>query len=620
MRKKISIKSLQAKITIYFILFTLLMINTVGWLLYFQTRKYFDEELGNKLKSAAEEITYLVQPDLLTYLVPGTEKGNFYQSLSLSLRGLKKSFNLKRVYIIDTTNKLLLDADTLKIIGSAIPHLQTNLVELSEAKNGKTISTTLYRSYNGNLYKSAFASIKNKNNKIIAVACVDASPSFLNVINKIEHFLFILNLISLITAILLSFLLARSITNPIKKLVSAAQRISGGNYNFDINITSRNEIGFLGNVFNAMQKNIRENESKLKELKQKAENEADNIKSYNELILQNVPTGILTIDLDGHLTVCNNEAKSLLNINSSGIIYKHYSDILNEEHPFRNIVDDVYKGKEFSALFEKELTLGEKVKTLSIKVAPLFDSNKKLIGSNWLLVDLSDIKELKIQVEEKKWLASLGELSAGIAHEIRNPLNSISLYLGLLKREIKANPEVIVRIEKIQTEIGNLNNIVADFLYFARPSKLILARVSISDLISESLFLAGEDISQKQIKVTTEFVPKDIFIICDKAQLKQALLNIVKNSIASMKDNGELNIKAYKYNGIIIKIIDNGQGIPPENLDKIFQPFFTTKRNGTGLGLAIVANIIKAHNGTISVHSKVNEGTSVTLNLIEDKK
>ncbi|MHB1687065.1 MAG: sensor histidine kinase [Ignavibacteriaceae bacterium] len=620
MHKKIFIKSLQAKFTIYFILFTLLMINTVGWLLYFQTTKYFDEELGNKLKSTAVEIKYLIQPDLLAYLVPGTEKGNFYQSLSLSLRGLKKSFDLQRVYLIDTTNKLLLDADTLKIIGSAIPHLQANLVELSEAEKGNTISTTLYRSYNGNLYKSAFSPIKNKNGKIIAIACIDASPLFLNVINKIEHFLFILNLISLITAILLSFLLARSITNPIKKLVSAAQRISSGNYNIDINISSTNEIGFLGNVFNAMQKNIRENESILKILKQRAENEADNIKSYNDLILQNVPIGILTIDLDGHLTVCNNEAESLLNINSSAIIYKHYSDIFNPDHPFRNIADKIYKRKEFTALLEEELKLGKKIKTLSIKVAPLYDSNKNLIGSNWLLVDLSDIKDLKLQIEEKKWLAHLGELSAGIAHEIRNPLNSISLYLGLLKREIQDKPRLIESIDKIQREIGNLNKIVADFLYFARPSNLNLEHVLVSDLFTESLFLASDDINQKHIKVRTDFIPQNISITCDKMQLKQAILNIVKNSIASMKDYGELKIKAYKSQQITIEILDNGEGIAEENLEKIFQPFFTTKRNGTGLGLAIVANIIKAHDGTISVNSKKNEGTLIKLNLTEHRE
>ncbi len=616
--KRIHIKSLQAQFTLYFILFTILLINTVGWIIYFQTKKYFDEELGNKLKSASAEITYLVQPDLLSYITPGIEKGKFYESLSSSLRGLKKSFELESVYIVDKSNKLLLDADQNNNIGSAIPQLQTNLIELKEAKEGKTVSTTLYRDYNGNLVKSAFSPIKNKNGKIIAIACVEASPTFLNVINKIERFIFYLNLISLLAAVILSFILAKSITNPIKKLVSAAQRISCGNYQEDINIISRNEIGFLGNVFNAMQKDIRENETKLKILKQKAENEADNIKSYNELILQNIPTGILTIDLEGRITVCNGEAETLLNIKTASITHKHYTDIFNKEHPFRKIVDDIYNKKEFTALLEEELILAEKVKTLSVKVAPLLDSNKKLIGSNWLLVDLSDIKELKIQVEEKKWLANLGELSAGIAHEIRNPLNSISLYLGLLKRELKDEYEAIERVDKIQNEIKNLNNIVADFLYFARPTKLNLESVFISDLLNESLFLANDDISQKNIKVEADITKEDILIICDKMQMKQALLNIIKNSIAAMEENGEIKIKAYIENGVNIKITDNGHGIEPENLDKIFKPFFTTRGNGTGLGLSIVSNIINAHNGTISVYSKVNEGTSVILKLRRD--
>ena len=123
----------------------------------------------------------------------------------------------------------------------------------------------------------------------------------------------------------------------------------------------------------------------------------------------------------------------------------------------------------------------------------------------------------------------------------------------------------------------------------------------------------------KNIKVETEITAEDIVIICDKMQMKQALLNIIKNSIAAMEENGKIKIKAYVKNGVNIEITDNGHGIEPENMDKIFKPFFTTRRNGTGLGLSIVSNIINAHNGTISVNSKVNEGTSVILKLSGEK-
>ncbi len=616
MHRPVFLKSLRAKITLYFIIFTLLIINIIGWLLYFQARRYFDEELGNKLKSVAVNINYLIQHDLLLYITPGIEGGNFYKSLSASLRGLQKSFDLQRVYIIDSSNKLLIDSDSLVTIGTTIPHLQANLAELSKAKEGTPVYTTLYRAYNGNLYKSAFAPIKDKNKKIIAIACVDASPSFLNVINKIESFLIMVNTVSLLVALLLSFLLARSITNPIKKLVTAAQKISGGDYNTEIKISSQNEIGFLGKVFDAMQKNIRDNEEKLRILKQSAERAADNIKSYNELILQNVPTGILTLDLQGIITVCNNEAKSLLNIISSDLTNKHYSNVFSFEHPFRKIIDEVYRKKEFSLLSEEELKLGKRKKTISIKITPLYDYKNKLIGSNWLLIDLSDIRDLQVEIKEKEWLAHLGELSAGIAHEIRNPLNSISLYLGLLKRKITDQPEQFESIEKIQREINNLNKIVADFLYFSRTPKLNSETIPVSKLISESLFLAEDRILQKQIEVITEVNPENLSVFGDKMQLKQVLLNIILNSIAAVNDYGMLKIKAGKNNKYVtLEIIDNGEGISEENIDKIFQPFFSTRKSGTGLGLAIAANIIKAHNGTISAASNLKEGSKIELNL-----
>ncbi len=617
MRRPVFLKSLQAKITLYFIIFTLLIINIIGSLLYFQARKYFDEELGDKLKSAAVNVNYLIQPDLLRYINPGIERSNFYKSLSASLRGMQKSFGLQRVYIIDRSDKLLIDSDSLGLIGSSIPHLQANLAELSKAiKDGLPVYTTLYRAYNGNLYKSAFAPIKNKDGKIIAMACVDASPSFLNVINKIENFLIMVNTVSLLIALLLSFLLARSITNPIKKLVTAAQKISGGDYKTEIKITSQNEIGFLGGVFNSMQKNIRENEEKLRILKQSAEQAADNIKSYNELILQNIPTGILTFDLNGIITVCNNEAKSLLNIISSDTTNKHYSSVFNPGHPFRAIIDNVYKKKDFLLLIEEELRLGKKKKTISIKVTPLYDYKNNLIGSNWLLIDLSDIRDLQVEIKEKEWLAHLGELSAGIAHEIRNPLNSISLYLGLLKRKITDQPEQTESVEKIQREINNLNKIVADFLYFSRIPQLNIETLLISKLISESLFLAEDKISQKHINVITEVNPENLSVSGDMMQLKQVMLNIILNSIAAVKDKGKLKITANKNDEYItLEISDNGEGISEENIDKIFQPFFSTRKNGTGLGLAIAANIVKAHNGTISVDSILEKGTKIKLSL-----
>jgi len=343
MNRKFYKISLQTKISIYFIIFALLIINSIGWVLYYQSELYFDEELGTNLQNIAKASANLVDSDLFSYLKIGSEHGKFYNSLSKPLKSLQKSFRLKRVYIVDNNYSLLLDSDPSGKIGQKIPHLESNLAELQLSKKGKAVYSTLYRAYDGELYKSAFAPVKNDNGKIVAIACIDASPNYLNVINKIQNFVFLLNLISLIPAIIISLLLARTIVNPVKALAEAAQRVSKGQYESTVKVKSNDELGFLGNVFNLMQENIRGNEQKLK------------------------------------------------------------------------------------------------------------------------------------------------ELSAAVAHEIRNPLNSISLYLGLLKRRPEMKTQSIETIEKIQIEIEILNNIIEEFLYFSRHTVMNKTRFKVSKLIEESL-------------------------------------------------------------------------------------------------------------------------------------
>lgn len=469
-------KKLQTKISLFFILFALVIINSIGWLIYYQSQKYFDEELGTNLESIVKAASQLVDTDLFTYIEPKFERGQFYKSLSEPLKKLQSSFGVKRVYIVDKNYNLLLDSNPSGKIGQKIPHLQSNLAELQLSKKGMAVYSTLYRAYDGNLYKSAFTAIKNQKNNIIAIACVDASPAYLNVINKIQKFVLLLNLISLIVAVLISLLLARMIVNPVKSLAAAAQRVSAGNYNTPILIKSKDELGFLGNIFNLMQNNIRENEQKLK------------------------------------------------------------------------------------------------------------------------------------------------ELSAAVAHEIRNPLNSISLYLGLLKRRPRIELQSIETIEKIQKEIEILNSIVEDFLYFSRHSNVNKTNFKVSKLVEESLFLAKDKIEGNNIEVKVKISPDNLTLTGDRTKLKRVLLNLFINAIQAMGNKGVLEIYSYKNDNIFIEVVDNGQGIEDKYLDKIFNPFFSTRSNGTGLGLAIVTNIIEQHNGTIIVQSVVEQGTKfiLTLPFIED--
>ena len=186
-------KKLQTKISFFFILFALLIINSVGWLIYYQSQKYFDEELGANLESIAKAASQITDTDLFSYIEPGIEKGKFYKSLSEPLKKLQNAFGVKRVYIVDNNYNILMDSNPSGRIGQKITHLESNLVELELSKKIGAVYSTLYRAYNGNLYKSAFAPIKNERGKVIAIACVDASPAYLDVINKIQDFVLLLN-------------------------------------------------------------------------------------------------------------------------------------------------------------------------------------------------------------------------------------------------------------------------------------------------------------------------------------------------------------------------------------------------------------------------------------------
>ncbi len=620
--QKLFKKSLQKQISLYFILLTLLIINTVGWLFYFRSERYFDEELGKKLSGIARSAATLIDADLLSYIQPGSENGQFYASLQRRLKTLRNAFDLQRVYIVDVSRHLLVDSDSSGVIGATIPHLQSNLLELDAAQHGKAAYSTLYRGYDGNLYKSAFAPIFDTRKKISAIACVDASPAFLRVIDDIQDFLLIINLISFVIALILGYFLTRSITRPVKGLVKAAQRIALGDYSQPVAISAQNEIGFLGQTFNGMQESIRSKEEQLRALKQKAENEADAIKSYNELILQNIATGIMTIDLDGRLTVLNTEAARLLHLDRKQCIGKHFRKIFSPGHSFYPTLRAMYRMPPVNDFIETKIRFKEKPVPVSVRVSPLPDSNGQIIGSNWLLVDLSEVRELQTQIKEKEWLAYLGELSAAIAHEIRNPLNSITLFLGLLKRRADRQPEQLESIEKITSEIEALNSIVNDFLNFARPSGLQKEPFVLNELFNQTLFLAEKEISEKQIAVQIDIIPHGLTFFGDMGQLKQALLNVTLNAVQAMDIGGQLQLTAVQKNSgeLRLEVSDNGKGIAPEHLDKIFKPFYSTRSQGTGLGLAIVQNIIRAHNGTIVVKNNPDKGARFIIELPKNKE
>ncbi|MFZ4592189.1 MAG: ATP-binding protein, partial [Ignavibacteria bacterium] len=235
----------------------------------------------------------------------------------------------------------------------------------------------------------------------------------------------------------------------------------------------------------------------------------------------------------------------------------------------------------------------------------------------------AELQDTQEQLQSAEKLASIGQLAAGVAHEINNPLGTILLYTSLLKKEVQKNSagsQSIEDLDLITEETNRCKNIVSNLLNFARQGKLKLTEFDISDLINSILKMVRVKPEFKGISITTECEADDTTITGDSDQLKQVFLNVINNACEALEESEvkKINIKISKEEtDFIIEIKDSGAGIPKENMGKLFTPFFTTKKmgKGTGLGLAIAYGIIKMHKGDIRALSEVGQGTTFRIKL-----
>lgn len=232
-------------------------------------------------------------------------------------------------------------------------------------------------------------------------------------------------------------------------------------------------------------------------------------------------------------------------------------------------------------------------------------------------VDVTDIRELERRTRLAERLAAVGTLSAGLAHEIRNPLNSAQLQLRLLERRLRKQSQEAKLLEPIalvQSEIQRLSALVQEFLDFARPSEPKLSDSDLADIIEHVTAL--ERLRAEQLDVALKVrILRRVRVVADPGKIKQVLLNLVRNAIEATDESGAVTIELDKDgDGACVRVCDNGTGMPPEVVERIFEPFFSTKSQGTGLGMAICHSLVAQHGGHIRIHSS-ECGTSVEVSL-----
>jgi two-component system, NtrC family, sensor histidine kinase AtoS len=368
---------------------------------------------------------------------------------------------------------------------------------------------------------------------------------------------------------------------------------------------------FIINAFQDVTRQLKEKEKELQRLKAFAEQRAENVESYNENILQCVTSGVMSFDVQCRLITINRAAEETLSLNHDRVMGKTCRDIFGDGEITKTVRDTLDR-KIPSARMEAMLDHGGNQLWLGFNTAVLTDRQHAAIGVILSFSDLTEVKRLQEQVELRERLTALGEMSAGIAHELRNPMAVISGYLSLLAKNSDPVGQDVIR--KIADEINGMNRIISDLLTFARPASLNRVSINSKELIESCVaaVIKAKDIGPG-IKTSLEL--DDVPIVCDEVLMRQALSNLIQNAIESMQDEGTLVVESKSGKDLKISVHDTGTGIPATGLKKIFLPFYTTKDAGVGLGLALVHKIVTSHGGRIDVESKEGQGTTFTVLL-----
>lgn len=366
------------------------------------------------------------------------------------------------------------------------------------------------------------------------------------------------------------------------------------------------EVGFVVDTFHDLMARLKEKEKELEQLKSFAEEKASRIEAYNANVLQSVPSGVISIDRQMKIRTFNEAASRILGIREEEVIDRTFSEIFHE--PLNTLVREQLP----VARKEYEYVTGDTRHIwLGITSSALKNSSGAEIGTIFVFTDLTDIKLLQAQVEMTERLSQLGEMSAGIAHELRNAMGVIAGYARLLGK--KVSPAERQTVESIMTEIDSMNRIISELLAFAKPDVLHTGEVDLNALVRE---VAASMIEGKASISVSINMPGPVAIIADEVLMRQALNNIFVNAVDAMPDGGMLEISSeISDKRVILRIRDSGCGIADEIRKKIFLPFFTTKQDGIGFGLALVQKIIVSHGGRIEVESRQGEGTTFVITL-----
>ncbi len=420
-------------------------------------------------------------------------------------------------------------------------------------------------------------------------------------------------LLLLLTSIWYGMQFAMRLVTPISRLVAAAERVKSGDYDTRVELSGEeDEIDTLSRTFNRMTEQLAAQRTQLIE----ANRRLDERRRFTEVVLSGVSAGVIALDREQHITLANRSAEAVMK-NGDSIVGRPVAEVLPG---IQELLSQVLAKPEALAQGTLHIGTGDKALTLHVRV-----SSEMLEGAiAGFIVTFDDITMLIAAQRHAAW----SDVARRVAHEIKNPLTPIALAAERIKRKyakfIEADEaETFARYtDTIARHVGDIGRMVDEFVSFARMPNPVFKEEDLGGIIKKVVF--SEQVAHPNIRYEMQLPEQSITFLCDERQMTQVLGNLLKNAAESIDGQAEPDTVGvvsarleYKNSNIIIEIADNGPGFPPDKLECVLEPYFTTRVKGTGLGLAIARKIVEDHKGEMRLSNNPSGGAIVTLSFLQ---
>jgi signal transduction histidine kinase len=441
------------------------------------------------------------------------------------------------------------------------------------------------------------------NGKLFATIEVGVSTALIgNKVHRMARAMLGAVIATIFLCALIVTLLGNHLLGPVRAITSGVERLASGNDDVKLEVAGHDELSTLADKFNQLSQRVRDDRARWESERGHL---FDAFRSSND--------AVLLLDGKGSLLFANPEARRRLRLGGGAVEGKSLGLLLDSSHPLVQMSEAALAAGTGAHDVALELQNNGSAPTrYLVSIFPL-GQGPEAAGLLIMMRDLAPMRELEKVVDYSSRLARLGGLISGVAHQIRNPLNAMTLQLELLRQDAEQGRPTGKRVDSARAEIRRLDQVIDTLLRFMRPGKLDTGKLALNDLLAE----IGSHVAQSNISVNYQLDQELPRITADKGLLEEAIKALVENAVQAMPEGGTLTLDSgLSPDGYVeVTVVDQGPGIPAEDLDRIFNLYFTTKVGGSGVGLSLALRAIDLHHGTINVESRVGTGTAFTIRL-----